>query len=80
MNRFDLGRCHYFLIISCSKVSHNVSGSLDLARILSRFIFRGHKVEKTPSGRKERTTYSPYKEKAEKILGKSDIPNKQKIM
>ena len=39
---------------------------------------RGHKVEKTPSGRKERTTYSPYKEKAEmvqKILGKSDTSN-----
>ena len=31
---------------------------------------------KTPSGRKERTTYSPYKEKTEivqKILGKSGI-------
>ena len=31
---------------------------------------------KTPFGRKERTMYSPYKEKAEmvqKILGKSDI-------
>ena len=33
----------------------------------------GQKVEKTPSGRRERTTSSPYKEKAEKILGKSDI-------
>ena len=41
----------------------------------------GQKVEKTPSGRKERTTYSPYKEKAEmvqKILGKSDISKRPK--
>ena len=36
---------------------------------------------KTPFGRKERTTYSPYKEKAEmvqKILGKSDTSQKKK--
>ena len=32
---------------------------------------RGHKVEKTPSGRKKRT-YSVYKEKTATVFGKSD--------
>ena len=39
---------------------------------------RVHKAEKTQSGRKERTTYSPYKEKAKKNSEKATTPNKQK--
>ena len=42
---------------------------------------RGHKVKKTPFGRKEHTTYSPYEEKAkmvQKKLGKSGISKKKK--